>query len=58
LTQSVSAGASSLRKMPRYCTFGASLTEALAEAYTLVCFAAGTSAHQFHGETPICSDIS
>ncbi len=57
----VSAGASSLKKMPRNLTLGGPntvpdpLAAALRTPMCVRCVAA-TSAHQCHGDTPICSD--
>jgi hypothetical protein len=52
------AGSSSLMKMPRYFTFGGPCTYVPAFTNNASCFCGGTSAHQYQGETPICSDSS
>ena len=54
LTQVLRQGASSLRKMPRYLTFGeGNTTVLLTSMATKSCFSAGTSAQKYHGLTPI-----
>jgi hypothetical protein len=53
-----SAGASSLMKKPRYLTFGVPAEYAPGSTYSAACFCGGTSAHQYQGDTPICSDRS
>ncbi len=56
--QPESAGASSLRKMPRYFTVGPSSTSRTGRTWTVSRCTVGTSAHQYQGDTPICSDSS
>lgn len=55
MIQLVSAGCSSLIKMPLYFTLGAPCTFRPPNAQTPSLLRTGTSAHQYHGLTPICS---
>lgn len=45
-------------EIPRYLTNGDPWIFLRFKAYISVCLAAGTLANQYHGETPICSEMS
>jgi len=49
---------SSFRKMPRYLTDGGPKRCVPAGKTRVDFFCGGTSAHQYHGETPIAAEIS
>ena len=51
-------GHSSLMNIPRSFTFGSPSVNAPFFIYTSLCRRVGTSANQYHGDTPICLDSS